>query len=177
MSAQTSRIAGANSKFERVPAYLEKVGAHVSRYGLVAILTLIGVLKFTAPEADGIQPLVAHSPFLSWMYLVLGKQGVSNVIGVIELLVAALLALRPFSPRASSIGSLGAAAKFLLTTSFLFTTPGALRLGHGVQILGDAGQFLIKDLVLLGASIWTAAEAWRASCRAKADIYSVRARA
>jgi uncharacterized membrane protein YkgB len=147
----------------KVPVYLEQAGAHVSRYGLVVVLALIGILKFTAPEADGIQPLVAHSPFLSWMYLVLGKQGVSNVIGTIELLVAALLALRPFSPRASLFGSLGAIATFLLTTSFLFTTPGAVQLGHGVQILGDAGQFLIKDLVLLGASFWTAAEAWRAS--------------
>lgn len=148
---------------EKIPAYLERTGAHISRYGLVVILALIGVLKFTAPEADGIQPLVAHSPFLSWMYLLLGKQSVSNVIGTIELLVATLLALRPLSPRASFLGSLGAIATFLLTTSFLFTTPGALQLGHGVQILGDAGQFLIKDLALLGVSFWTAAEAWRAS--------------
>jgi reactive chlorine resistance protein C len=150
-------------KSENISVYLEKAGAHISRYGLAVILLLIGVLKFTPAEADGIQPLVAHSPFLSWMYLVLGKQGVSNVIGTIELLVAALLVLRPFSPRASFLGSLGAIVTFLLTTSFLFTTPGALQLGHGVQILGDAGQFLIKDLVLLGASFWTAAEAWRAS--------------
>ena len=158
-----SKAAEENGKSENISAYFEKTGAHLSRYGLVIILALIGILKFTAPEADGIQPLVAHSPFLSWMYLVLGKQGVSNVIGTIELLVAALLALRPFSPRASFFGSLGAIATFLLTTSFLFTTPGAVQLGHGVQILGDAGQFLIKDLVLLGASFWTAAEAWRAS--------------
>jgi reactive chlorine resistance protein C len=54
---------------------------------------------------------------------------------------------------------LGAIVTFLLTTSFLFTTPGAIQLGHGVEILGGAGQFLIKDLVLLGASFWTAAEA------------------
>jgi len=151
------------NRAEVIPAYLEKAGANISRYGLVVILALIGVLKFTPAEADGIQPLVAHSPFLSWMYLLLGKQGVSDVIGTSELLVAVLLALRPWSPRASFLGSLGAIATFLLTTSFLFTTPGALQFGHGVQILGDAGQFLIKDLVLLGASFWTGAEAWRAS--------------
>ncbi len=162
MSTQT-KAAEEKSASVKVTVYLEQAGAHVSRYGLVTILALIGILKFTAPEADGIQPLVAHSPFLSWMYLVLGKQGVSNVIGTIELLVAALLALRPISPRASFFGSLGAIVTFLLTTSFLFTTPGAVQLGHGVQILGDAGQFLIKDIVLLGASFWTAAEAWRAS--------------
>ena len=137
---------------------LEKAGAIVSRYGLVVILLLIGMLKFTPAEAAGIQPLVAHSPFMAWMYLVLSKQAVSNFIGVVELLIALLLALRPVSPRASFIGSLGAIATFLLTSSFLFTTPGAIQFSHGVQVLGDAGQFLIKDLVLLGASFWTAAE-------------------
>jgi reactive chlorine resistance protein C len=147
----------------RTRVALESTGAIVSRYGLVVILLLIGILKFTPAEADGIQPLVAHSPFMSWMYFVLSKQGVSNFIGAIELLLALLLALRPISPRASFIGSLGAIATFLLTTSFLFTTPGAIQLGHGVQVLGDAGQFLIKDLVLLGASFWTASEALRAA--------------
>jgi hypothetical protein len=36
---------------------LEKVGIHVSRYGLVVTVLLIGVLEFTAGEAQGIQPL------------------------------------------------------------------------------------------------------------------------
>ena len=147
----------------RANVALESAAAVVSRYGLVVILLLIGILKFTPAEADGIQPLVAHSPFMSWMYLVLSKQGVSNFIGVVELLIALLLALRPISPRASFIGSLGAIATFLLTTSFLFSTPGAIQLGPGVEILGGAGQFLIKDLVLFGASFWTAAEALRAA--------------
>jgi uncharacterized membrane protein YkgB len=40
---------------------LEKLGLEVSRYGLVTTLLLIGVLKFTGGEAQGIQPLVANS--------------------------------------------------------------------------------------------------------------------
>jgi uncharacterized membrane protein YkgB len=47
---------------------LERVGIHVSRYGLVMTLLLIGALKFTAGEAQGIQPLVASSPLMSWLY-------------------------------------------------------------------------------------------------------------
>jgi len=57
---------------------------------------------------------------------------------------------------------LAAVLTFLLTISFLFSTPGAAELRYGFPVLGDAGQFLIKDLVLLGASFWTAAEAHRA---------------
>jgi len=38
---------------------LEKIGAYVIRYGLVAVLLWVGLLKFTAYEAEGIQGLVA----------------------------------------------------------------------------------------------------------------------
>jgi uncharacterized membrane protein YkgB len=143
----------------RAQLKLEAWGVAISRYGLVVIFLLIGFLKFTTSEAAGIQPLVAHSPFMSWLYSVLSVQGVSNLIGAIEIAIAVLLALRPVSAKASFIGSLGSIVTFLLTTSFLFSTPGAMQLNHGLPVLGDAGQFLIKDVVLLGASFWTASEA------------------
>ena len=91
--------------------------------------------------------------------------GVSNAIGIIEITTALLIASRPFSPKASFLGSLGAIITVLLTISFLFSTPGALQLGHGISILGDTGQFLVKDLVLLGASCWIAADALGAVAR------------
>jgi uncharacterized membrane protein YkgB len=146
----------------RIQSRLEAIGIVVSRYGLVLVLLLIGVLKFTPEEAAGIQPLVAHSPLISWMYGLLSVQGVSSVIGAIEIATAALMALRTLSPKASFVGSSAAVVTFLLTVSFLFSTPGAAHFKHGFPVLGDAGQFLIKDLVLLGASFWTAAEAYRA---------------
>jgi len=149
----------------RVQLRLETAGVSISRYGLVVVLLLIGALKFTAGEAAGIQPLVAHSPLMSWMYGLLSVQGVSNVIGAIEIAIAALIALRPLSPKASLVGSLGAVVTFLLTVSFLLSKPGAAQLRYGFPVLGDAGQFLIKDLVLLGASFWTAAEAYGAAQR------------
>jgi uncharacterized membrane protein YkgB len=141
---------------------MENLGVHISRYGLVVTLLLIGVLKFTAGEAQGIQPLVANSPLMSWLYRILSLQGVSNLIGLIEIVVALLIALRPLSARLSFIGSIGGIITFALTVSFLFSTRGAFQFSHGFPMLGDAGQFLIKDLVLLGASIWTAAEARKA---------------
>ena len=149
----------------RVHSRLETAGVSISRYGLVVVLLLIGVLKFTAGEAAGIQPLVAHSPLMSWMYGLLSVQGVSDVIGAIEITIAGLMALRPLSPKASFVGSLGAVVTFLLTVSFLLSTPGAAQLRYGFPVLGDAGQFLIKDLVLLGTSFWTAAEAYGAAQR------------
>ena len=55
---------------------LERVGIYVSRYGLVVTLLLIGVIKFTAGEAQGIQLLVANSPLMFWLYRIFSLQGV-----------------------------------------------------------------------------------------------------
>jgi uncharacterized membrane protein YkgB len=155
----TSEMIVAAAAHREGVSLLEDFGILISRYGLAAILLLIGMLKFTAAEAHGIEPLVAHSPFLFWLYRVLSIQTVSNLIGSVEIALAVIIALRPWSAKLSFYGSLGAVFTFLLTLSFLFSTPGAFDFSHPVPLLGDAGQFLIKDLVLLGASFWTAAEA------------------
>jgi reactive chlorine resistance protein C len=159
MGSSINQVIAASYRSARAQLQLETLGVSITRYGLVVVLLLIGFLKFTPEEAAGIQPLVAHSPLISWLYVVLSVQGVSNLIGTIEIAIAVLLALRPVSAKASFVGSLGSIVTFLLTTSFLFSTPGAVQLIHGLPELGDAGQFLIKDVVLLGASFWTAAEA------------------
>ncbi|MGA7851987.1 MAG: DUF417 family protein [Candidatus Acidiferrales bacterium] len=159
MHTSIDQVIAGSYRPARAQVMLEVLGLSISRYGLAIVLLLIGSLKFTTKEAAGIQPLVAHSPLLSWAYAILSVQGVSSVIGVIEIAIAVLLVLRPVSAKASFIGSLGCILTFLLTTSFLFSTPGAIQWSHGLPALGDAGQFLIKDVVLLGASFWTAAEA------------------
>ena len=158
MDTSVDKVIALSYRSVRAQLKLETLGAWIMRYGLVMVLLLIGFLKFTAAEAAGIKPLVVHSPLMSWMYAVLSVQGVSNLIGVIEIAIAVLLALQPISAKASFVGSVGSVATLLLTTSFLLSTPGAIELRHGLPVLGEAGQFLIKDVVLLGASFWTAAE-------------------
>jgi uncharacterized membrane protein YkgB len=51
---------------------------------------------------------------------------------------------------------------FLTTLSFLVTTPGVWAADAG-GFPALPGQFLIKDLALLGISVWTLGEAWKAS--------------
>jgi uncharacterized membrane protein YkgB len=87
---------------------------------------------------------------------------------VIEVAVALLIAARPFSPRASALGSALAVGMFLTTLSFLVTTPGVWEPSAGgfPALSGKPGQFLIKDLALLGIALWSLGEAWHASERA-----------
>jgi uncharacterized membrane protein YkgB len=137
-------------------ATLTNVGIGVLRYGLAAILLYYGTFKFTAVEAEAIEPLVANSPLMSWLYSIMSVQAVSNFIGITEIIIALLLCLRPFAPGLSAIGSLGA-----IVVSFLFSTPGAWTSvpGFPLPVAAGAGGFLIKDVFLLGAAILTAGEA------------------
>lgn len=145
---------------------IESVGGHVVRYGLVLVLLWIGGMKFTAYEAEGISGFVAHSPFMSWAYQLFSKTQFSAVLGTVELLAAVLIAARPFSARFSAIGSALAVGMFLTTLTFLLTTPGVVESSLGFPALSAMpGQFLIKDVVLLGAALWTTGEALRLARR------------
>lgn len=143
---------------------LETAGAAILRYGLAGMLIYFGAFKFHPVEAEAIRPLVSESPLMGWMYSVLSVQGVSNLIGLSELVVAGLLLARPWSARAGVVGGIGAAVIFLTTLSFLFTTPGAWTMipGWPIPMPAAAGSFLIKDLFLLGAAVWIAGESLRA---------------
>lgn len=142
-------------------ARLDGAGTGVLRYGVVFLLLAIGAAKYFAFEAEGIKPLVEHSPFLSWMLGAFGVRGTSSIIGTIEIAIGLAMASRPFAPALSAVGSAAGALTFLTTLSFLFSTPGALSLQH------PASAFLMKDVVLLGACLATAADALRAA-RARA---------
>ena len=141
---------------------LQAVGEITLRYGLALVVAWIGAMKFTAYEASGIEPLVASSPLLQWVYGPLDVRGFSGVLGVVELSIAALIALRPIAPRATVVGSALGAAMFLTTLTFLLSAPGwEPSLGGFPALSAMPGQFLLKDLVLLGASLWSLGEAAR----------------
>ena len=141
---------------------IARLGGALARYGLVLVIGWIGLLKFTSFEAHGIQPLVANSPVLSWVYEVFSVTAFSSLLGVVEVSTAALLAVKPWWPRVSAVGSVMAIGLFAATISFLFTTPGVGEAAAGgFPVLSMNGQFLIKDIALLGIAVWTLSDALR----------------
>jgi reactive chlorine resistance protein C len=151
----------------QLSARVEAAGRELARYGLVVVVGWIGFMKFTAYEAEGISTYVANSPLMSWVYSFMSHRGFSAVLGVVEITIAILIAFRPLAPRASVVGSALAVGMFLTTLSFLFTTPGVWEPSAGgfPALSGFPGQFVIKDLALLGIALWTLGDAWRASQR------------
>jgi uncharacterized membrane protein YkgB len=145
-------------------ATIERLGKILLRYGLTVAISWIAAMKVTDYEAKGIEPLIAHSPLLHWGYSVWTVDHFTMIIGAIEMTIAILIALRRLLPIASAVGSAGAVVMFLTTLSFIITTPGwEPSLGGFPALSGDVGEFLIKDIVLLGAALWTLADSLNAA--------------
>ncbi|EPX9364448.1 DUF417 family protein [Aeromonas veronii] len=122
-------------------------GFLVALAGVVMTLLWIGVFKFTPTEAAAIKPLVASHPLMSWLYGPLSEQSVSNLIGVVEIVIAIGLVVGLWQPRIGYWCSMGAIVTFLTTLSFLLTLTGVWKVVDGVPV---TEFFLFKDLVFLG---------------------------
>jgi uncharacterized membrane protein YkgB len=136
-----------------------KIAEHgVGRYGILSLLRWVmvlifvafGIQKFTPQSADGIVQYITNSPIVAWLS-VFGVRGEADLLGVVELTTAALLALGAFNPFISALGSLMGVITFLTTWSFFFTTPGVVKWSLSTDPIAWnlTGEFLFKDIVLL----------------------------
>lgn len=170
-------------------ANLQNTGIHITRWGIVIVLLWIGGLKAFKYEAVGIVPFVANSPTMNFFFKYdapeykkhMNKEGElkpENVawheanntytfsfgLGASIILIGILIALYPIWPAVSAAGSFLAFIMSLVTLSFLITTPETWvpALGdteHGFPYLSGAGRLVIKDVIMMGASIATMAHA------------------
>ncbi|AUD05569.1 DUF417 family protein [Spirosoma pollinicola] len=172
---------------------LQSAGIQVTRWAIVLVLLWIGGLKAFQYEAAGIVPFVANSPAMRFFYKFdapdykkyTNKEGEykpANIawhkanhtyvfaygLGSFIVLIGLLIAMYPIWPAVSAVGSLLAFIMSLVTLSFLITTPETWvpALGdveHGFPYLSGSGRLVIKDVIMLGASIVTMAQAAKQS--------------
>ena len=121
--------------------------------GVVLVLLSIGGLKFTQVEIEGLKPIIGSTPWLAWMYPAFGEAGASYLLGVVELATALLLMLSPWSVRAGIVGGAIAALTFFVTTTIMFAAPIWETASGGFPWINALGQFLIKDVALLGVTL------------------------
>ena len=122
----------------------------ILRWVMVVVFVSFGMQKFTLQSAEGIVQFISNSPFVSWLSL-FGLRGEAYVLGVVEFVIAALLAAGAFSPILSAVGSLMGVITFAITWSFFFTTPGVVKwsLSTDPMAWNLTSEFLFKDVVLL----------------------------
>jgi len=178
-------------------AGLDRVGIVMTRIGLVVVLVWIGGLKVFVYEDEGIVPFVANSPLMSFFYQQpageyrkhMNKEGelvpanrewherngtylFAYVLGSVIVAFGILIALNPWLPQVSALGSFLVFAMSLTTLSFLITTPECWvpSLGsseHGFPLLSGAGRLVIKDAIMMGAALVTMADSAKAYLRAR----------
>lgn len=165
-------------------ANLDKVGKKVIRAGIVIVFIWIGGLKFFPYEADGIVPFVANSPFMSRLYTTpdqykdhVNKEGeliaenrqwnidnntygFANELGILLIGLGVLVGIHRWAPLESMFGSMFVFILTLGTLSFLITTPESwvphlTDQQYGFPFLSGRGRLVLKDIVIMGASIIT----------------------
>ena len=141
-----------------VASIVQRIGRAVALTGVVLPLLLIGGLKFTQFEVDALKPLISSAPWLAWMYAAFGEARTSYLLGTAEITTALLLIASRRFPRAGVIGGTLASLIFFVTTSLLFAVPIWEPAAGGFPALSGAGQFLIKDVTLLGVSLVVVSE-------------------
>ena len=122
----------------------------ILRWVMVVIFVSFGMQKFTPQSAHGIELYISNSPFVSWLS-VFGVRGEADLLGCIELTIAALLTAGAFNPIASAVGALMGIGTFCITWSFFFSTPGVVKwsLSTDPMAWNLTGEFLFKDIVLI----------------------------
>jgi reactive chlorine resistance protein C len=180
---------GLFTRFLVLASKTNAAGMRILRLALVVVLVWIGGLKFANYEADGIVPLVANSPLMSFFYrypapdyrqhmnregeikstnrdwqVSNGTYGFAHVLGCVIVAIGLMIACFDFAPGIAAVGSFLLTRMSCTTLSFLITTPEAWipALGdtaHGFPYLSIAGRLIIKDLIMLGAAVVTMADA------------------
>ncbi|MBA4018947.1 MAG: hypothetical protein C0483_17400 [Pirellula sp.] len=176
-------------------ARLDRVGITVTRIGLVVVLVWIGSLKIFHYEDEGIVPFVANSPLMNFFYRqpageyrqhmnregelvpanrawheLNGTYRFAYGLGSVIVGYGVLIALHPWLPRVSAVGSFLVFVMSLTTLSFLVTTPECWvpNLGsseHGFPLLSGAGRLVVKDVIMAGAALVTMADSAKAYLR------------
>jgi uncharacterized membrane protein YkgB len=99
-----------------------------------------------------------------------GTYGFAHGLVSVIVVLGVMIALHPWLPRVSALGSFLVVGMSLTTLSFLVTTPECWvpSLGgpeHGFPLLSGAGRLVVKDAIMLGAAMVTMADSAKAALR------------
>jgi uncharacterized membrane protein YkgB len=149
----------AKSNLTKIAAWINdrNIPFLISSIGMIVMLLWAGAYKMTAPGAEGIIPLVSHSPLIFWHFILFGPYIGSDIIGLTEMTAAILFIIGYFKPKAGIIGALITTFMFFTTSSMIVTTPGAIIAVPGIsymRYMSFLGLFLFKDVIALGVSLY-----------------------
>jgi uncharacterized membrane protein YkgB len=127
---------------------------HLIRASMVLIFLAFGYQKWWAYEAEVLIPYISNGPLIFWLYPVFGIRGASWFLGVSEWLFGALLFLGFWNKRLGILGAIGSTVTFVMTVTIIPFMPNGWDPVAGFPAMAGNVAFLMKDFVLLAASIY-----------------------
>jgi Predicted membrane protein len=128
---------------------------HLIRTSMVVIFLFFGYQKWFDYEAQALIPYISHGPLIFWLYKVFGVRGACWFLAVAEWSFCVLLFGGFWNKRLGILGALGGIVSFLSTITIIpFIPNGWAPSAGGFPAMTETVAFLLKDLVLLSASIY-----------------------
>ena len=126
---------------------------HLMRAAMVLIFALFGYQKWFDYEAQVLIPFISNGPFIFWLEPAFGVHGASYFLGVSEWLFGALLLAGFWNKHLGILGAIGSTGTFVMTVTIIpFMPNGWASVGFPAMAINNA--FLLKDVVLLAASLY-----------------------
>jgi uncharacterized membrane protein YkgB len=128
---------------------------HLLRALMVIICLFFGYQKWFDYEAQALIPYISHGPLIFWLYPVFGIRGATYFLGVSEWLFGALLFAGFWNKKLGILGALGLCFSMIATSTIIpFIPDGWAASAGGFPAMTERVAFLMKDLVLLGVSVY-----------------------
>ena len=123
---------------------------YIVRASMVIIFLFFGYQKWWAYEAQRLIPFI-----IWWLYPAFGIRGASWFLGAYEWIFGALLFAGFWDKRLCLLGAAGSAAAFIATVTIIpFMPDGWDASASGIPAMTGNVPFLMKDVVLLAASLY-----------------------
>src|SRR5580704_4152745 len=122
---------------------------------MVIICLFFGYQKWFDYEAQALIPYISHGPLIFWLYPVFGIRGATYFLGASEWLFGALLFAGFWNKKLGILGDLGLCFSMISTSTIIpFIPDGWAASAGGFPAMTERVAFLMKDLVLLGVSVY-----------------------
>jgi uncharacterized membrane protein YkgB len=128
---------------------------HLLRALMVMICLFFGYQKWFDYEAQALIPYISHGPLIFWLYPAFGIRGATYFLGGSEWLFGALLFAGFWNKKLGILGDLGLCVSMISTSTIIpFIPDGWAASAGGFPAMTERVAFLMKDLVLLGVSVY-----------------------
>jgi uncharacterized membrane protein YkgB len=142
-------------KLSKLDAATDNIDLHLIRATMVATFLFFSCQKWFEYEANALVPFISHGPLIFWLYPAFGIRGAAYLLGSAELLFGLTMFLGFWNRKLAVLGSLASCATYLSTVTIIpfFPEPWAAPAG-GFPAATLPFLFLVKDIVLLAASVY-----------------------